>query len=174
MTYSQARDGSWDRREGFSTGAKNIQGTKGSKVSSNCKGTQRFLTPKQPLGRSQTTCQSPDDSLRSFFSYSFLLLCLRKVPAPLPNHLPGLPWKAPSHLCGLPCEWLWRAQKWTPKFFAGRLQECDLVLGPPWSLGTPSMASVATSTASTNTFCMLAVLGVLPTKWLLPGIPLSW
>lgn len=152
MTYCQGHDGSWDRRKVFAPKPRIYKVQRDQKFPQTAKHSKVFnaWTTTQ---ESQTTCQRLDDSLL-FFGWR-----LRNREHSVPLYLL---WKTALHLCGLLCKWLWCIW-WGPKFLGSRLHKWDFCetlsrcspFGPLWSFGTPSMASMATSTTSKHTICIL-------------------
>lgn len=139
--------------ERFSHQSQEYTRYKGIKSFLKLQSTPRFLTPEQPLRRAK---QLVKDLMIHYFSFGWRLRN-REHFVPL-----YLLWKTALHLCGLLCKWLWCIW-WGPKFLGSRLHKWDFCetlsrcspFGPLWSFGTPSMASMATSTTSKHTICIL-------------------
>lgn len=143
MTCWQGSDGSQDRREVLTPKPTIYKVEQDQKFPSATKHyTVQML--EQPLKGTKTTGQSCDESL--CFGWHFLYLL----------------WKMWLHLFDLWCDCLKVWWVWSSPAFLGRLHQWDFCkptrrwspCRPLWSLGTPSMTSMANRTTSKHIICM--------------------
>ena len=146
---------------------KNIQGTEGLKsLPAEPYGHFRL---QQPLKRTKTTLNIISIQLywQQLSKIWWVIIFWGDDTCVIQHFLLYLLWKAWLHLCGLlwECLEVWRF-RCSPELLGCRLHKRDFcnpevwwaLCGPLWSLGTPSMTSMANNTTSKPIICMVMIV----------------